>query len=105
MDGGGGGGGGQVPLDVEDFCFPTMYLYDFSPPHGLLITPRRACAARDKVIALCLESMSAKFFESFKILIHFNTRRLLFKFNGFQYSLAAREVFVAFINSDSVVFG
>ena len=37
--------------------------------------------------------------------VHFNTGRLLFEFNGLQYSFATRPVFVAFANPASVPFG
>ena len=37
--------------------------------------------------------------------LYFNTDRLLIKFNGLWYSLAARQVFVAIANPDSLLFG
>ena len=37
--------------------------------------------------------------------VHFNTGRLLFEFNGLQYRFAAGQVFVAFANPVSVLFG
>ena len=37
--------------------------------------------------------------------VHFNTDRLLIEFNGLWYSLAARQVFVAIANPDSLSFG
>ena len=37
--------------------------------------------------------------------VHFNTGRLLFKFNGLQYHFTAGQVFVAFVNPVSVSFG
>ena len=37
--------------------------------------------------------------------LYFNTDRLLIKFNGLWYSLAARQVFVAIANPDSLSFG
>ena len=37
--------------------------------------------------------------------VYFNTDRLLIEFNGLWYSLAARQVFVAITNPDSLSFG
>ena len=37
--------------------------------------------------------------------LYFNTDRLLIEFNGLWYSLAARQVFVAIANPDSLSFG
>ena len=37
--------------------------------------------------------------------VYFNTHRLLIEFNGLWYSLAARQVFVAIANPDSLSFG
>ena len=37
--------------------------------------------------------------------VYFNTDRLLIEFNGLWYSLAARQVFVAIANPDSLLFG
>ena len=37
--------------------------------------------------------------------VYFNTDRLLIEFNGLSYSLAARQVFVAIANPDSLLFG
>ena len=37
--------------------------------------------------------------------VYFNTHRLLIEFNGLWYSLAARQVFVAIANLDSLSFG
>ena len=37
--------------------------------------------------------------------VYFNTDRLLIEFNGLWYSLAARQVFVAIANPDSLSFG
>ena len=37
--------------------------------------------------------------------VYFNTGRLLIEFNGLWYSLAARQVFVAIANPDSLSFG
>ena len=37
--------------------------------------------------------------------LYFNTHRLLIEFNGLWYSLAARQVFVAIANPDSLSFG
>ena len=37
--------------------------------------------------------------------VYFNTDRLLIEFNGLSYSLAARQVFVAIANPDSLSFG
>ena len=66
-------------------------------PVWSVITPRRACATRGKVIDVGLYIYICKkfqiFFESFKVLS--NTGRLLFEFNRLQYTLAAPEVFVA----------
>ena len=69
----------------------------------MLITPRCACAARGKVIALGLECLQKKKIETQEV--HFNTGRLLFEFNGLQYCFAAGQVFVAFANPVSVSFG
>ena len=73
--------------------------------------PARACAARDYVIGrgVCILFISLHFFGtnllSSKIEIYFNTDRLLSEFNGLWYSLAARQVFVAIANPDSLSFG
>ena len=76
-----------------------------------IITPRRACAARGKVIALGLDCISAKKKKKLKLKkyslseVHFNTGRLIFEFNGLQYCFAAGQVFMAFANPASVSFG
>ena len=76
-------------------------------PVWSVITPRRACATRGKVIDVGLYIYICKkfqnFFESFKVLS--NTGRLLFEFNRLQYTLAAPEVFVAFANPVSLPSG
>ena len=79
--------------------------------------PARACAARGKVISRgwCLSSgvyKSTLFLEPIFYLskyslseVYFNTHRLLIEFNGLWYGLAARQVFVAIANPDSLSFG
>ena len=74
-----------------------------------IIYPARACAARGKVISL---HKSTVFLEPIFYLskyslseLYFNTDRLLIEFNGLWYSLAARQVFVAIANPDSLLFG
>ena len=65
-----------------------------------VVTPRRACAARGKVIALGLGMSAKKNLNLSKYSlseVHSNTGRLLFEFNCLQYTLAAPEVFVAFV--------
>ena len=56
------------------------------------------------MIALGLE-MSAKILNTHFQMSIFNAGRLLFEFNGLQYILAAREVFMAFVNFASLAFG
>ena len=78
--------------------------------------PARACAARGKVISrgvlvvvVSIKKKSTVFLEP--IFYHslselyFNADRLLIEFNGLWYSLAARQVFVAIANPDSLSFG
>ena len=80
--------------------------------------PARACAARGKVISRgwCpgggVHKKSTVFLElifylsKYSLLeLYFNTDRLLIEFNGLWYSLAARQVFVAIANPDSLSFG
>ena len=77
------------------------------------ITPRRACTAKETSdcswTGLYIIIVSAKIILKLKKYslseVHFNTGRLLFKFNGLQYCFAAGQVFVAFANSGSVSFG
>ena len=74
--------------------------------------PVRACAARGYVIGRGVY-ISTLFLEPIFYLpkyslsdVCFNTdHRLLIEFNGFWYSLAARQVFVAIANPDSLSFG
>ena len=86
------------------------YLHDY---------PTRACAARGKVISRGVQVVvsiktkkSTVFLEPIFYLskyslseLYFNTDRLLIEFNGLWYSLAARQVFVAIANPDSLSFG
>ena len=81
--------------------------------------PARACAARGKVISRgyavvvsIKKKKSTVFLEPIFYLskyslseLYFNTDRLLIEFNGLWYSLAARQVFVAIANPDSLSFG
>ena len=87
---------------------------------SILIThhPARACAARGKVISrgwwvggggvhkytVFLEPIV--YLSKYSLLeLYFNTDRLLIEFNGLWYGLAARQVFVAIVNPDSLLFG
>ena len=81
--------------------------------------PARACAARGKVISHGVQVVvsiktkkSTVFLEPIFYLskyslseLYFNTDRLLIEFIGLWYSLAARQVFVAIANPDSLSFG
>ena len=80
--------------------------------------PARACAARGKVISrgwwvvVSIKKKSTVFLELIFYLskyslseLYLNTDRLLIEFNGLWYSLAARQVFVAIANPDSLSFG
>ena len=74
--------------------------------------PARACAARGKVMSIKKKKKSTVFLEPIFYLskyslseLYFNTDRLLIEFNGLWYSLAARQVFVAIANPDSLSFG
>ena len=78
--------------------------------------PVRACAARGKVISRgwwCpYIKKSTVFLEPIFYLskyslseLYLYTDRLLIEFNGLWYSLAARQVFVAIANPDSLLFG
>ena len=68
-----------------------------------IITLRHTCAARGQMIALGLIYLKLKKHSLSEV--HFNTGRLLFKFNGLQYRFAAGQVFVAFAYPVSVSFG
>ena len=82
-----------------------------------LFTPRAHARARGYVIGrgvyILLYIISLDFFlEPIFYLpkyslseVYFNTDRLLIEFNGLWYSLAARQVFVAIANPDSLSFG
>ena len=87
---------------------------------GVMIAaqPARACAARGKVISrgwwVVVHGVhkSTVFLEPIFYLskyslseLYFNTDRLFIEFNGLWYSLAARQVFVAITNPDSMSFG
>ena len=86
-----------------------VYIYIF--------TPRVHARARGYVIGrgvyiLYIYYKSALFLEPIFYLpkyslseVYFNTDRLLIEFNGLWYSLAARQVFVAIANPDSLSFG
>ena len=72
--------------------------------------PARACASK----GLCDRSWCLYIVVSLDFLylpkyslseVYFNTDRLLIEFNGLSYSLAARQVFVAIANPDSLSFG
>ena len=83
--------------------------------------PARACAARGKVISRgwCpgggvhkINKYIYSFLEPIFYLskyslseLYFNTDWLLIEFNGLWYSLAARQVFVAIANPNSLSFG
>ena len=83
----------------------------------LHVYPACACAARGKVISHGWwvgggVHKSTVFLEPIFYLskyslseLYFNTDRLLIEFNGLWYSLAARQVFVAIANPDSLSFG
>ena len=83
----------------------------------VIITPRAHARARGYVIGrgvyILLYIISLHFFlEPIFYLpkyslseVQFNTDRLLIEFNGFWYSLAARQVFVAITNPDNLSFG
>ena len=78
-----------------------------------LITPRAHARARGYVIGRGVYILlSALFLEPIFDLpkyslsaVYSNTDRLLVEFNGLWYSLAARQVFVAIANPDSLSFG
>ena len=72
-----------------------------------IITPRRACTARGKVIALGLYILWSTifFFFFFFLLSKYSLSGLLFEFNRLQYTLAALEVFMAFANPVSLASG
>ena len=84
-------------------------------PVKILITPRAHARARGYVIGRGVHILfiSLDFFlEPIFYLpkyslseVYFNTDRLLIEFNGLWYSLAARQVFVAIANPDSLSFG
>ena len=101
---------------------------DNSAPGGawpiyMLITPRAHARARGYVIGrgvyilfvvvYCILYISLHFFlEPIFYLpkyslseVYFNRDRLLIEFNGLWYSLAARQVFAAIANPDSLSFG
>ena len=100
---------------------------DSEPPHILcetcaciihtslqscIITPRAHARARGYVIGRGGVHKSTVFLEPIFYLskyslseLYFNTDRLLIEFNGLWYSLAARQVFVAIANPDSLSFG
>ena len=76
--------------------------------------PARACATRGKVISRggVHKEKIYSFLEPIFYLskyslseLYFNTDRLLIEFNCLWYSLAARQVFVAIANPDSLSFG
>ena len=79
------------------------------------IYPARACAARGKVISrdvlvswwcLYIYTFFGANLLSYSLSeVYFNTHRLLIKFNGLWYSLAAQQVFVAIANPDSLSLG
>ena len=78
-----------------------------------LVTPRAHARARGYVIGrgVCY-ILSALFLEPIFYLpkyslseVYLNTDRLLIEFYGLWYSLAARQVFVAIANPDSLSFG
>ena len=100
-----------------DSCSPAPY-----PPCAagaysnlVFITPRAHARARGYVIGrgVYILFISLDFFlEPIFYLpkyslseVYFNTDRLLIEFNGLWYSLAARQVFVAIANPDSLSFG
>ena len=77
---------------------------------GLCDYPARACAERGYVISrgVCpvVVSINLHFFWNQSFLSqNTHTHRLLIEFNGLWYSLAARQVFVAIANPDSLSFG
>ena len=81
---------------------------------SMFITPRAHARARGYVIGrgvyiLYIYYKSGLFFGTNpKYSLsegYFNTDRLLIEFNGLWYSLAARQVFVAIANPDSLSFG
>ena len=85
--------------------------YDVGHISEPLITPRAHARARGYVIGRGV-GISALFLEPIFYLpkhslseVYFNTDRLLIEFNGLWYSLAARQVFVAIANPDSLSFG
>ena len=94
LGGGGGGRGGEAEYNY----------------------PARACASKglcDRSWCLYIVVVSLDFFlEPIFYLpkyslseVYFNADRLLIEFNGLSYSLAARQVFVAIANPDSLSFG
>ena len=80
-----------------------------------IVTPRAHARARGYVIGrgvyIYIVSLQKKFRTFFYLSkyslsdAHFNTKRLLFQFNRFQYTLAAPEVFVASVNPVSLPSG
>ena len=83
----------------------------------VIITPRAHARARGYVIGrgvyiyiiyCCLHFFLEPIFYLPKYSlseVSLNTDRLLIEFNGLWYSLAARQVFVAIANPDSLLFG
>ena len=57
---------------------------------------------KEPIISLCRTCAVIAFLKLSLSEVHFNTGRLLFEFNGLQYSLAAGEVFVTFANPVSL---
>ena len=95
-------------MSLPCVCMRSKGLCDRSWCLSTLFTPCRACTARGKVIALGLGIYVCKFHNFLNLSkyspseVQSNTGRLLFKFNRFQYTLAAPEVFVAFANPVSL---
>ena len=127
---GGGGGGGYTPLPrhgqpigppsiLPDCFISSLPVNMLRTQTCWLITPRAHARARGYVIGrgvyyiyiiiyyYILYICKTFFYLSKYSLseVYFNTDRLLIEFNGLWYSLAARQVFVAIANPDSLSFG